>query len=137
MYMIDQLLDDYRRTWESLLMVQQDLARQWQRMHLARPGGIGHGELDKDLQKRWREFVLEAFNKHRQLTESSCNLSKGILERTWRIADAKSPDEIQQAMDELWSQVFTSFREASEARLRDFYGTAGTMYDLFHKSAVA
>ena len=137
MYMIDQLLEDHRRIWESLLTVQRDLVSQWQNAYLsAKPGVTGQVEWDKDLQKRWREFVLATFNKHRELMDSPYNLSSKMLERTWRIADARSPDEFRQAMDEFWSQTFTSFKESSEARVRDFYAMAGAMYDLSRKSAV-
>lgn len=138
MYMIDQLLNDQRRIWESLLMVQRDLASQWQHTYLsAKLGVAGQPEWDKDLQRRWREFVLATFSKHRELMESTSTLSSKTLERTWRIADARSPDEFRQAMDELWGQTFASFRESSEARVRDFYSMAGEMYDLSRRQVVS
>jgi hypothetical protein len=138
MHMTDMLLDDYRRIWESMLMAQHDMARHWQRAYLStRPGVAGQLEWDKDLQRRWREFVMETLNRQRGLVDSACGMSGKTLERTWRIEDAKSPEEFRQAMDEFWSHTFTTLKEGSEARLRDFYSMAGTMYDLCRKSAMA
>jgi hypothetical protein len=137
MTMTDQLFDDYRRIWESLLTVQQDLLRQWQRVALtSRPIADGQAEREKELQRRWRELVLETLNKHRELVDSTYRFSNEIFEKTLHIADARSPDEYRQAVDDLCNQAFIGLTERSEARLRDFYHMAGAMYELSRRPSV-
>jgi hypothetical protein len=136
--MTDQLLDDFRRASESLLAMQQDLLRQWQRLLLSSLPGIGEdGEWAKSLQKRWRELAVETLNKHRELIDSTYKSSNELFERALRIADAKSPDEYRQILDDLWTQAFTNFRERSESQLRDFYNMAAMTFELSRKTAAA
>jgi hypothetical protein len=136
--MTDQLLDDFRRISESLLVVQQDLLRQWQRLLLStRPGFGDQSEREKGLHKRWRELAMETLNKHRELVDSTYKCSNEFFERALRIADARSPDEYRQIVDEMWSQAFASLRERSEVQVRDFYNMAAMTFDMSRKATAA
>jgi len=136
--MNDQLLDDFRRMSESLLAMQQDLLRQWQRILLSSRSNAGEdSEWEKALQKRWRELAVETLNKHRELIDSTYKFSNEFFERALRIADAGSPDEYRQMVDDLWSQAFVNLRERSESQLRDFYKIAAMTFEFSRKAAAA
>jgi hypothetical protein len=136
--MTDQLLDDFRRSSESMLLIQQDLLRQWQRLLLSTRPGIGEqADWEKSLYKRWRELALEALHKHREMVDSTYKSSNEIFERALRIPDARSPDEYRQVVDDIWSQAFASLKERSESQVRDFYNMASVAFELSHKAATA
>jgi hypothetical protein len=137
-HMTDQLLDDFRRISESMLMMQQDVFRQWQRVLLsATPGIRESGEWEKNMQKRWRELAVETLNKHRQMVDSTYKSSNELFEQALHVADAKSPDEYRQIVDNLWSQAFVSIKERSESQLRDFYNMAAMAFELSRKAPAA
>jgi hypothetical protein len=53
------------------------------------------------------------------------------------MADAKSPDEYRQILDDMWSQTFTSLKERSESQVREFYDMAAMTFELSRKAAAA
>jgi len=137
-HMNDQLLDDFRRASESILVIQQDMLRKWQRLLFSTLPCMGEqAERDKTLNERWRALAVEALNKHREMVDATYKCSNELFERALRVADAKDPDEFRHIVEDMWSQAFASLRERSESQVRDFYDMAAVVFELSRKSAPA
>jgi hypothetical protein len=120
--MFDQLFDNFRKASESSLQAQQEMFKQWMQQWPALPkGGTGgSAEWSSNLQKRWLESMKETLNRHREVLDTTYRSGIQVIEQTFRVSDAKSPDEYQRLVQDLWRKLSETFREQSEAQVREF-----------------
>jgi hypothetical protein len=119
--MFDQLFESFRKVSESSLQAQQDMFRQWVQQwpsaSLSAPG-ISN-QWNETIQKRSNEGMTEALNKHREWLDSTYKSGISIIEQTFRISEAKSPEDYRRLVDGVWHTLTENFKEQSEAQFRE------------------
>ena len=120
--MFEQLIDGVRKASESSLHMQQEMFRNWTRLwSSAAPGGGGvSGDWNRASQKRWLELGLEMLGKHREALDATYKSGIQLIEQTFRVTDAKSPDDYRKVVEDLWRKLFDLQKGQAENQLRDF-----------------
>ena len=133
--MNDQLLDDLRRSSESLLAMQQDFLRRSQLLFFKQLGLGERSESERSLQKRSREFVVTMLNKHREFVDSTYRSSNQLFERALCATETNSPDEYRHIVDDLQRELLATVRERSESQVREFCNMADEAFEYTRKAA--
>ncbi len=124
--MFDKVFESFRKAAESSLRMQQDLFRQWgQYSPAAGPNGFGvPPEWSESVPKRWLESMTEMMNTHRAFLDSIYKSSIQLMEQTFRLSGAQSPEDYQRVTEDLWRKMSESFKEQTEIQLREFQKAA-------------
>ncbi|MFO0903370.1 MAG: hypothetical protein U0939_10240 [Pirellulales bacterium] len=85
------------------------------------------------MQQRWEESVTEVFKRQREMVDAHYAAGLKSLEELFRLSDAKSPQEYQEKVLELYRHSFESFRTLSEAQLKEFKAIADQVLALAAK----
>jgi hypothetical protein len=119
--MFDQMLEGFRKASESSLQMQQEMLRQVTQQCLSAQPTDAHAstEWTRKLQKTWLESTLELLNEHRASLDSAYQAGIRLIEQTFQISEAKSAEDYRRTMEQLWSNLFETFKSRSEAQLRD------------------
>jgi len=138
--MFAQLFESFRRASEVTLQAQQDVFRQWVQqwpsMPMNTPGTST--EWSEAAQKRWAESTKDTLNKRRELFDSTYRSGIEVIEQSFRVGEAKSPEEYRRLVEELWQKLSDNFKNQSEAQFREFQGATEKWFELArHGSHVA
>jgi hypothetical protein len=130
--MFDQMFEGYRKTSESWLQMQQDMMRQlWQQgLTMPQAANVPGGDWSQGRQKRWLEMIIDLLNKHRESLDSLYRSSIQILEQTFQVTEARSPDDYRRLTEEVWRKVFEVMKNQSDATFRDFRSFAEKSFDM-------
>jgi hypothetical protein len=123
--MFDQLIDGVRKASESSLQMQQEMFKHWTRLVTgpAQEAGAQAGaqaEWGQTSQKRWLELGVEMLNRHREAVDSIYKSGIQLIEQTFHVTEAKSPDDYRRMVEDLWRKLFDLQKEQSESQFRDF-----------------
>jgi hypothetical protein len=119
--MFDQLIDGVRKASESSLQMQQEMFKQWTRLFSGQvPDAGSQVEWGRVSQKRWLELGVEMLNRHREAIDTIYKSGIQIIEQTFHVAEAKSPDDYRRMVEDLWRKLFDLQKEQSESQFRDF-----------------
>ena len=119
--MFDQLFETFRKASESTLQAQQEMFKQWVQ-HWPSPAPLASG-LSSDwnhVQKRLKDSTTEALNKHRTLLDAAYRSGIEVIEHSFKVSEAKSPEDYRRLVEELWRKLTDTFKAQSEAQARDF-----------------
>jgi hypothetical protein len=137
--MFAQLFESFRRASEASMQAQQDLFRQWVQqwpsMPVSSPGTAG--EWSEAVQKRWLESAKEALNKQRELLDFRYRTGIEMIEQSFRVGEAKSPEEYRRLVEDLWRKLSDNFKQHSESQFRDFQGAAERWFELARNAPTA
>jgi hypothetical protein len=117
--MLDQLYESFRKSAESSLQVQQDFFRQWTQQWMAMPSGMVGTEWGQKAQKRWLELTVEFLNRHRELIDTVYKSGIQLIEHSFGMFEAKSPEEYRRMVEELWHELFDSYKNLGERQFRE------------------
>lgn len=119
--MLDQMFESLRKVSESSLQMQQDAFRYWNQQWNAtsNPGGTAT-EWSKTVQKRWLEMFMTYLNQQRESIDAAHRTAIQVLEQTVKGWDAKSPEEYRKVTEDLWRNLFETFKAQSETQYREF-----------------
>jgi len=139
--MIDQVFDNFRKASESTMQMQQDLFKQWTSQWTAAaptmPGipaaPAAWAEQAHTFQKRWLETLTDMLNKHRETLDSQYKAGIRALEESFRVNDAKSPDDFRRMTEELWRKGFETLKSSTESQIRDFQAATQKWCELMAK----
>ena len=134
--MFDQLFESFRKASESSLQAQQEMFKQWVQQWPSAPltpTGVSP-EWTTTLQKRWAEAATEGLNKHRELLDSAYKSGIQLIEQSFRVTDAKSPEEYRRLVEELWRKLSESLKDHSEAQFRAFQKATEKWADVAQKA---
>lgn len=136
--MFDQLFENFRKASESSLQAQQEMFKQWMQQWPAAPlNATGtSAEWSSNLQKRWLESMKETLNRHREVLDTTYRSGIQVIEQAFRVSDAKSPDEYQRLVQELWRKLSETFKEQSEAQVREFQKASEKWLDVAQQAQV-
>jgi hypothetical protein len=124
--MFDQLFDTFRKASESSLKAQQDMFKQWMQQWPAMTPNIAGtpGAWNEAVQARFLDSTTEALNKHREMIDSMYKSGIKLIEQSFHLTDAKSPEDYRRMLEELWRKLSDSFKEQSESQFREFQKAA-------------
>ena len=118
--MFDQFFDNFRKVSESSLQAQQDLFKTWAQQWPSMPYAAGGAPSEwTDLQKRWLEGATEALNKHRALLDNAYKSGIELIEHSFRLTEARSPEDYRRLADELWRKLTETYKAQSESQYRE------------------
>ena len=146
--MFDQLFESFRKASESSLQAQQEMFKQWVQQWPTAPMSPmspmsstsptsptgASPEWAATFQKRWIEATTEGLNKHRELLDSAYKAGIQIIEQSFRVTDAKSPDEYRRLVEDIWRKLSEALKEQSEAQFRAFQKASERWTDLAQKA---
>jgi len=134
--MFDQVFESLRKAADTTLQMQQEGFKRWVSLWPDVPSQQGSaGEQIQQAQKKWVEFVNELVKKQRETLEVQFDAGLKNLEEAFRLAEAKSPEELRARTNELWQKSFACLRQVSEVQLREFQAAAARWTDLVTKGA--
>lgn len=136
--MFDQIFDSFRKASESTLRIQQDVFKNWTQQVLTIPSTFATGnpsEWSTALQRRWADQAIDLLNKHREALDSAYKSGISVIEQTFRVSDAKNPDDYRRTIEELWRQLFDAFKNQSETQFREFQKWADDSFDIAQKTS--
>jgi hypothetical protein len=130
----DQMFESFRKASVSSMQMQQEMFKQWTQQWPWPMNPVG-GSVDwvQRLQNRWIEFTTELLTRHRESLDTVYKLAIQMFEQTSRLYESKNPEEYSRAVEEVRSRMFESFKEQSDAHLREFQKTAEKWFDLLLK----
>jgi hypothetical protein len=126
--MFDQFMDGIRRASESSFQMQQEMFRQWARLWTSVPGTAPMGspaEWGRASQKRWVDLGVEMLNKHREALDATYRAGIELIQQTFSVSEARSPEDYRRMMEDLWRKLFELQKQQAESQFRDFQ----TFYD--------
>ena len=119
--MLDQVFESLRKVSESSLQMQQDAFRYWNQQWNATssPGGSAT-EWTKTVQKRWLELFMTFLSQQRESMDAAHRAAIQVIEQVLKAWDAKSPEDYRHVVEELWRNLFETFKAQSETQYREF-----------------
>ena len=121
--MFDQLIDGVRKASESSLQMQQEMFKNWTRMFSGaaprrgrRAGGLG----PRRRRNAGSSSAIEMLNRHRESLDTMYKSGIQIIEQTFQVTEAKSPDDYRRMVEDLWRKLFDLQKDQSESQFRDF-----------------
>lgn len=134
--MFEQLFETFRRASESSSQTQQELYRQWLQQLPNSPLNVAGLSADQAVafQKKLAEAVTEALNRHRESLHAIYGSGIQVIERIFRVAEAKTPDNYRHLLEEVWRKLADTFREQSESQFHEFQKGMETWLDVAQKA---
>jgi hypothetical protein len=116
------MFDNFRKASESSLQMQQEMFKQWAQQWPAMPLNAAGVSADwgRTFQKRWIEFATHSMNKQRESLDAMYKSGIQLIEQTFRLSEAKTPEDYRRMVEELWRKMFAVYKDLSEGQLRDF-----------------
>lgn len=119
--MFDQLFESFRKASESSLHAQQEIFKQWLHHWPAAPLAAAGASSDwNEVQKRWFEATTEALNRHRAVLDSTYKSGIDVVEHSFRVSEARSPEDYRRLVEELWRKLSDTFKAQAETQFREF-----------------
>jgi hypothetical protein len=136
--MLDQMFDTFRKASESSLQMQQEMFKQWAQQWPTMPLNAAGVSADwvRTFQKRWIDFETGLLNKHRESLDTMYKSGIHFIEQSFRLTEAKSPEDYRRMVEELWRKVFTVYKDQSESQLRDFQKAVEEWFEMVPKAKV-
>lgn len=160
--MYEQVLENLKKATQQSVEMQQEMMRKWAAMLPPMPSMPGMAGMAgaptsgsatsaaaagaaagaaateaweglRRMQQRWEESVTEVFKRQREMVDAHYAAGLKSLEELFRLSDAKSPQEYQEKVLELYRHSFESFRTLSEAQLKEFKAIADQVLALAAK----
>jgi hypothetical protein len=75
-------------------------------------------------------------NKHRETLDTQYKAGIRALEESFRVNEAKSPDDFRRMTEELWRKGFETLKSSTESQIRDFQAAAQKWGELMAKAKV-
>jgi hypothetical protein len=135
--MFAQLFDSFRKASESSLQAQQDLFKRWVQQWPSLPLGsnAATSEWTDAWHKRWLESTSDALNKHRELLDATYTSGIEVIEQTFKVGEAKSPEDYRRLVEALWRKLSDTFKAQSESQFREFQSATEKWLELARNAA--
>jgi hypothetical protein len=136
--MFDQLLENFRKASESSMQMQQDVFRQWTQQWLSPPpnaSGVS-AQWYRTLQKRWHELAIELLSKNRESLDAAWQAGIQVIDQSFRVTEAKSPEDTRRMVEDLWRKLFDTFKAQSETQFREFQQWSERSFEMVQNAQV-
>lgn len=146
--MYEQVMENLRKATESSIQMQQEMMRKWTSLMPGMGGesgvgaGVGPGpsafspgaagnpvfpgslEAFTKFQRAWEDAMSDVMQRQRQLVDSHYNAGLQAIHDMFRVGEARSPQEYQEKVLDLYRKSFESLRALSESQLRELKAAA-------------
>lgn len=124
--MFEQVFANLQKATESTVKMQQEMVQKWVESFPSATSGVPTPPTDAfaDLLKKWQEISAEILKRQKSIVDQNYEAGLQSLEDIFKVAEAKSPQEYQEKITELYRQSFESLRELTEAQLNEFKAAA-------------
>jgi hypothetical protein len=137
--MIEQIFDSFRKAAESSLQTQQEMFKQWtQQWPSAQSHAAGtSAELTDAAQKRFASLLTGTLERDRELMDTSYRTAIELVEQTFQLTAARSPDECKQLVEKLWRKLLEVAKEQSASQLRTLKTSSDSWLEMVPKAGDA
>jgi hypothetical protein len=134
--MLDQVLETFRKASESTFQVQQDMFRHWTQQWLGNAPitGVPSTEWSRNFQQRWLELTIDALNKHREAVDATYRAGIQIIEQSFRMSEAKSPEDLRRMAEDLWRKLFDTIKSQYESQFQEFHKWTERSFELAQRA---
>jgi hypothetical protein len=134
--MFNQVLENFREATAATMQLQQDMVKKWISLLPGLPSSpTAWAEKGQQVQKKWTETFADLLKKQREMTETHFKAGLQNIEKAFKVAEAKTPEELRTKSLELWQQCFENLRQVYETQVRGFEAATEKWQELFTKSA--
>jgi hypothetical protein len=119
--MFEPMFESLRKATDLTVQMQQEMFKKWVSLcPVAPPSPAVWGEQVQKFQKKWAEVVEEMLKRQRDVLETQCNAGLVNLESSFKLAEAKDPEEVRAKTVELWKKTFECLNQALDAQMQNF-----------------
>ena len=119
--MFDQVFSSLQQATESSVKMQQEMFQKWVE---AFPTASAQVPTANDALRQWRQkweaVVTESLKRQKELVDRNYEAGIKALEDIFAAEEARTPEEYQQKVTELYRKSFESLRQLSEAQMAEF-----------------
>lgn len=119
--MFDQVFSNLQKATESSVKMQQEMFQKWvEAFPTTTPQIPTATDAMSQWRHRWEALVAESLKRQKELVDRNYEAGIKALEDIFAVEDAKSPQEYQQRVTDLYRKSFESLRQLSEAQMAEF-----------------
>lgn len=132
--MFEQVFENLQKATESSVKLQQEMFQKWVEAFPAAPTVSTATNGVAQVRQKWEEATTAMLRKQRELVDQNYEAGIKALHDIFTVADAKSPQEFQQKVTELYRKSFESLRKISESQMSEFKSAVEKWAELFTSS---
>ena len=133
--MFEQLFENLQKATETTVKMQQEMFQKWVEAFPSATAGIpAPTAAFADFRQKWEEVSVDMLKRQKELVDQNYEAGLKTLEDVFNVADAKSPQEYQQKVTELYRKSFESLRQLTESQLNEFKSAAEKCSELMTKT---
>jgi len=118
--MFEQVFENLHKATESSVKLQQEMFQKWFEAFPAVPSFPTANDTASQWRKKWEENFAEMLKQQKVLVDRNYEAGIKALEGIFSVSEAKSPQEFQQKVTELYRRSFDSLRQLSESQMTEF-----------------
>jgi hypothetical protein len=119
--MFEQVFDSLQKATESSVKLQQEMFQKWLEVFPSATSTLpSPTDAVTDWRKKWVETASEMLGRQKELVDKNYDAGIKALQDVFEVTEAKSPQEYQEKVVELYQKSFDSLRQLSEAQLSEF-----------------
>ena len=126
--MFEQVFANLQKATETTVKMQQEMVQKWVEAFPAAAAGMGTAAPSSDavagVMKKWQEISAEILKRQKAIVDTNYEAGLKSLADIFSVAEARSPQEYQEKITELYRKSFESLREVTEAQLNEFKAAA-------------
>jgi hypothetical protein len=118
--MFEQVFDNLQKATESTVKMQQEMIQKWVEAFPATSSAVPNvTDAFAELRQKWEEVSVDLLKRQKEMVDRNYEAGLKSLKEVFDVADAKSPEEYQQKVTELYSQSFESMRQLTESQMNE------------------
>lgn len=119
--MFDQVFESLQKATESSVKLQQEMFHKWVEAFPAASSTFpSPPDAVAEWRKKWEDTATEMLKRQKELVDNNYEAGIKALEEIFEVVEAKSAEEYQRKVVELYQKSFDSLRQLSEAQLKEF-----------------
>ncbi len=123
--MFEQVFENLQKATESSVKMQQQMFQQWmEALPSAKIGVPSTPDFVSQWIKKWEGLSTEMVQQQKELMDTNYEAGKKALEDLFHVGEAKTPQEYQEKVTELYRHSFDSLRKLTEAQVNEFKAAA-------------
>jgi len=130
----EQVFENFRKTTEATVQMQQELFRQWTAFWPGFPKPQPWTEQFQKFQKEWSQALSGLTHKYQESWERQYKASMDSLEKAFQLTEAKDAEEFRQKMMELWQKSFDCLKDVAQTQMRNFQAAVEKWMELAKKA---
>jgi len=128
--MFEQLFDNFRKTTEATVQVQQEMFKNWAWLGQVVPPPTPYFGDAQKYQKKCGEVVGEQIKKQCMLAEAQFSAGLQYMDEVFHLAEAKNAEDLYAKTAKLYQLAFAWQRVTCETLLRDFQAAVAKWTEL-------